>query len=222
MSELCVIKINSKGMQLILDSRCEYMDLVKDVCYKFLKGKDFFGQRDIILEIKGRDLSPDELRGVVEAIELNSDLTIKLLRDGNDLSEPSFQQDIDRFYYEKAMENAKIIKGDVSSDISEKLSLLILGDVKREATVVSDGNVIVLGKIYGTVVCRKEGRDSSFVIASDFVSSDICVCGRSDPALFQEKTGLFKKKDKKGELKCVSVFQNELVLEPLAQGILFS
>lgn len=222
MAELCVIKINSKGMQLILDSQCDYMDLVKDVCFKFLKSKEFFGKRDIILELKGRQLAPDEVRGIVEAIQLNSDLTIKLLREGDDYKEPSFAADIDRFYYEKALENAKIIKGDVNSDLNEDLSLLILGDIKREATVKSKGSVIVLGKIYGTVVCGKKGDNASFVIASDFINPDITLCGLWDEELFAEKTGFFKKKDKKGELKCVCVFQNELVLEPLDQGILFS
>ncbi len=222
MSELCVIKLNSKGLQLVLDPDCDYMDLVKDVCLKFLKGKDFFGSRDIVLEIKGRDLSPSELRGVVEAIQLNSDLTIKLIREEEELKEYSYHEDVDRFYYEKALENAKIIRGDVSSDLNEETSLLVLGDIKREVFVKARGSVIVLGKIFGKVEAGEAAHPDSFIIASEFLNTDITLCGRTNEELFEEKTGFFKKKDKKGELKCVSIFRDEMVLEPLEQGILFS
>ncbi|MCR4673900.1 MAG: hypothetical protein K5675_02735, partial [Lachnospiraceae bacterium] len=221
-SELSSIKLNSKGMQLLLDPNCDFSDLVTDVCYKYLKGKEFFGQRDIILELKGRELTPDETRVIIEAIELNSGLTIKLLREGNGLNDASIYKEINKFYYEKALENAKIIKGSVTENLDEELSVLILGDIKRNVTVKSLGSVICLGKIYGEVICGNDKDTSSFVIASEFHSDSINVCGYTDPTLFEEKQGLFKKKDKKGDLKCVCVFQNELILEPLENGILFS
>ncbi|MCR5545217.1 MAG: hypothetical protein K6F30_01920 [Lachnospiraceae bacterium] len=222
MSELSAIKLNSKGMQLLLDPDCDFEDLVKDVCYKYLRGKEFFGEREIILEIVGRELSPVETRVIIEAIELNSGLVIKLLREKDGLNDALIYKEIDKFYYEKAMENAKIIRGCVSSDLDEELSLLILGDIKRNVTVTSKGSVICLGKIYGKVICGNKKELSSFVIASEFHSPEIFVCGYSNEALFEEKSGLFKKKEKKGELKCVSVFQDELILEPLENGILFS
>ena len=222
LSELCVIKVNSKGMQLILDPDCDYMDLVEDVCYKFLKSKDFFGQQDLILELKGRTLSDEETKGIIESIHLNSNLHIQLLREGDHLFEPDMKTDSDRFYYEKAMENAKIIKGSVTSDLKADGSLLILGDIKRDVTVTAFGSVTVLGKVYGSIVAGESKNEKAFVISSEFVSDDITLCGYYNPDIFISKSGLFQKKSKKGSFMCVSIFQNDMVLEPLENGILFS
>ncbi len=223
MAEFCVIKYNSNGLQLNLDPDCEFMDLVEEVCYKFLNNKDIFGEIQTILQLRGRELSSEETRAIVESIELNSHVKIMMITDGDSFEtvKESVDEKIHKFYCEKAFQNAKIVKGDVDNDMHFDRDVVVLGDVKRGVTLSCDRSVIVLGTVYGEIDAGRKKDESSYIIASDFETEAVSLCRWQNPELFEQKGGFFKKKDKKGTLKCVCIFEGEMVMEPLENGILF-
>ena len=223
MEELCVIKFNSNGLQLNLDPNCDFMDLIKDICYKFLNSKDFFGKIQTILQLRGRELTSDETRAIVESIELNSDVKIMLIKDEESFTEikESLDEKIHKFYCEKGFENAKILKGDVDCDMHFDRDVIVLGDVKRGCTLTCDRSVIVLGTVFGEIDAGVLRDESSYIIASEFASDAISLCKWQNPEMFESKGGLFHKKEKKGALKCVCIFEGEMIMEPLENGILF-
>ena len=223
MQDLCIIKYNSKGLQLILDPDCDFMSLIEDICYKFLNNKDIFGDIQTILQIRGRNLTDDETRAVVESIELNSHVRIMLLDEGESFEEvkESVNDKIHKFYCEKAFHNAKIIKGDVDEDMHFDRDVVILGDIKRGCTLSADRSVVVLGSVYGEIDAGLSKDESCYIIASDFETDAISLCKWQNTDLFAKKGGFFQKKDKKGILKCVCIFQGDMVMEPLENGILF-
>ena len=55
MSDLCTIKANSHGINLLLDADADFEELITDICRKFANNRDFFGAADIILEVTGRE-----------------------------------------------------------------------------------------------------------------------------------------------------------------------
>lgn len=223
MEELCVIKFNSNGLQLILNPDCDFMDLIKDICYKFLNSKEFFGDIQTILQLRGRELTAEETRAVVESIELNSDVKVLLIKDEDSYEElrASLDEKIHKFYCEKAFENAKILKGDVDEDMHFDRDVIVLGDIKRGCTLTCDRSVIVLGTVYGEIDAGVSRDESCYIIASEFESETISLCKWQNPQMFESKGGFFHKKDKKGALKCVCIFEGEMVMEPLENGILF-
>lgn len=223
MEDLCIIKYNSGGLQLILNPDCDFMELIEDICYRFLNSKEIFGDIHTILQIHGRELTSEETRAVVESIELNSNVKVLLVDDGDsfDAIKESVDDKINKFYCEKAFNNAKILKGDVDEDMHFDRDVVVLGDVKRGCTLNCDRSVIVLGSVYGEIEAGLLKDESSYIIASDFESDNISLCKWRNPELFEKKGGLFNKKDKKGLLKCVCIFQGEMIMEPLENGILF-
>ncbi len=223
MEDLCVIKYNSNGLQLNLNPDCDFMALIEDICYKFLNSKEIFGDIQTVLQICGRELNSEETRAVVESIELNSYVKILLIKDGESYEEikQAIDEKIHNFYCEKAFRNAKIVKGDVEEDMHFDRDVVVLGDVKRGASVKCDRSVIVLGTVYGEIEAGILMDESSYIIAGDFESDAISLCKWTNPELFEKRVGLFGKKEKKGSLKCACIFQGEFIVEPLENGILF-
>lgn len=62
---------------------------------------------------------------------------------------------------------ADFIKGTLRSGqvLESETSIIILGDVNPGATVVSKGNVVVLGALKGTIHAGATGNEASFVAA---------------------------------------------------------
>ena len=134
-----VIKSSPYGLTLVLDREISFEQLVREICKKFATSRSFFGTATLVLSIEGRPVSAEEAAVIVEAIQLNSDITISLIEEDNELKNIEMKEKIDRFYYENIYENAKIIMGSVTKkDV-----------VTSDAIVQAAGNVIVMGSLEG-------------------------------------------------------------------------
>ena len=109
-----VIKSSPYGLTLVLDREISFEQLVREICKKFATSRSFFGTATLVLSIEGRPVSAEEAAVIVEAIQLNSDITISLIEEDNELKNIEMKEKIDRFYYENIYENAKIIMGSVT------------------------------------------------------------------------------------------------------------
>ncbi|MBQ1605088.1 MAG: septum site-determining protein MinC, partial [Lachnospiraceae bacterium] len=87
MENSVVIKSNKNGITLVLDPDLDFEQLVRDICAKFANNRRFFGEVEMVLEIEGRDVSGREAAVIAEAIQLNSDITIPLIREKNELKD---------------------------------------------------------------------------------------------------------------------------------------
>lgn len=220
MKESVVIKSNSYGITLILDNKISFEQLVRDICTKFAKSKDFFGKANMILSVEGRAVSPEEVGVIIEAIELNSQLSILLLEEKNELKDVQMRDKIDRFYYENTYENAKIIKGNVSNKdkITSDSSIIILGDVKSKASVQASGNVIVMGNIEGTVHAGYPDDKRCYIIANEINATSVSIGTISGEVQMQKKW--FQRTRKTNDGLAVVVWENEILCEPLQSGLL--
>ena len=144
MKESCTIKSNSYGLTLLLNPDVEFEQLVKDICVKFLSSRDFFRSAELIISFQGRELSMDEMNIIVEAIELNSDIKIKFIYEEDKLKDIRMKKMMDQFFYDNIYDNAKIVMGSVRNEdyVFSNSSLIVLGDVKKKATVKANGNII--------------------------------------------------------------------------------
>lgn len=226
MSELCTIKANSHGIQLLLDEACDFETLIKDICTQFARGRDFFGKAEIILEVTGRKLDMEELRVVVQAIELNSDVRVKLLSDTDPDSGKRALFDIEDYFSRSKKEKLRVLPDSVASGAALAFdeSVVIMGDVKSGASVAAAGNVIIMGNMCGAVVAGGTTDRECFVaVAGEVESTDVIIGGVSgDIELPEEETvfGFFKKKKKTHDVTCFAVFNNQLVMEPMKEGII--
>ena len=221
MKESVVIKSNQYGITLVLDKDIAFEQLVRAICTKFANARNFFGTANMVLSVEGRPISPEEAGIIVEAIQLNSDITILLVEEKQQLKDVQMMDKIDRFYYEKTYENAKILKGNVANreTITSDSSIIILGDVKSHASVQAAGNVIVMGTIHGKVHAGFPHDSHCYIIAGNWDSAEASIGDVTGEVCIESKW--FQRTKRKGqEPVAIAVWQNELLCEPLQSGLL--
>lgn len=220
MTEPVVLKSNKYGISLVLDPTISFEDLITAICKKFATSRGFFGKTSLVLEIKGREVTPEETAVIIEAIELNSDITVVLMSENNELKDTRMKDSIDRFYIEEYMENAKIIKGSViKNDVMESdSSLLILGDVKSKAKVVARGNIIVMGSLDGEVYAGYPDNTEAYVVAGTLNTQNVTIGGIHKELVVNKKW--FSRTRKDNGAMCVRIFHGEMLSEPLVGGLL--
>ena len=137
-----VIKSNKYGITLCLDKDIAFRDLLSQIAEKFKASAKFFGNAQMALSFEGRRLSESEQLEVVQTIQENTSLEILCIMEQDTLTES---------YMKEVLEAGS--------------SIIILGDVNPGATVVSKGNVVVLGTLKGTIHAGAAGNEGAFVAA---------------------------------------------------------
>ena len=88
---------------------------------------------------------------------------------GDDLVAGDFSRAIENKYAVQDANTGQFFKGTLRSGqvLDVETSIIVIGDVKVGAKVVSKGNVIILGTLEGTVYAGSTGNTNAFVIALD-------------------------------------------------------
>ena len=216
-----VIKSSPYGLTLVLDREISFEQLVRDICKKFATSRSFFGTATLVLSIEGRSVSAEEAAVIVEAIQLNSDITISLIEEDNELKNIEMKEKIDRFYYENMYENAKIIMGSVTKKdvVTSDGSIVILGDVKSKASVQAVGNVIVMGSLEGSVYAGYPEDDKCYIAANQLNAAHMQIGKVAGDVKVASKWSLRSRK-RESEPYAVVVWEQELLAEPLRSGLL--
>lgn len=221
MKNSVVIKSNTHGITLVLDPDIFFEDLIRDICRKFAGSRDFFGQVSLVLAVEGREVTSEETAVIIEAIELNSDITISLIQEKQELKDIEMQGKIDKFYFENIYENAKIIKGSIKNRqrVQSDSSLIVLGDVKPDAKVEAKGNVIVVGQIAGKVHAGYPDQDHCYIVANEITSESLSIGNiKGEPKI--QKKWFSRTRNRQSEPVAVVVWEGGLLTEPLSSGLI--
>ncbi len=216
-----VLKSNKYGLSLQLDATISFEDLVRAICEKFAQSSDFFGETSMILETFGRDISTEEGMVIIQAIELNSKIKVILLNENNQLKDTRMLGEVDRFYSDDIYENAKIIRGSVYKEdsITSDSSIIILGDVKSKASVQAKGNIIVMGSLQGSCYAGYPDNTGCYIVAGELDAKHLQIGSVTGEVKLQKKWSLRARRSD-NEPVAVSVWNHELLEEPLSSGLL--
>lgn len=220
MKHKCIIKSHPKGITLVMDPDCDFVELVEDICRLFARTRDFFGRDEMILAIEGRSLSPEETMVVVEAVELNSNLNIPLLIEEGELRDVRMTGHIERYYFERSEQYARIIRGNVSpgDEVTSDTGLIIIGDVKRGAFARAVGSIMVFGRIEGEVHAGAGGDKGAFIVAGRVDAPTVRIGNVSGPCEVSRVRILGRKKA--NEPVVIKIFQGKILAEPLSSGLI--
>ncbi len=216
-----VLKSNKYGLTLQLDATIPFEDLVRAICEKFAQSADFFGETEMILETIGREITAEQGMIIIQAIELNSHIKIILLNENNEYKDARMLGEVDRFYTDEVYDNAKIIRGSIIKNdvmVSDS-SLIILGDVKSKAKVQAKGNIIVMGQLEGEAYAGYPDNTGCYVVAGTLKSNKIQIGTITGEIQIQDKWS-FRVRRPKEEAIGISVWNKELLAEPLSSGLL--
>ena len=162
-----VIKSNKYGITLCLDKDIAFRDLLSQIAEKFKASAKFFGDAQMALSFEGRRLSESEQLEVVQTIQENTSLEILCIMEQDTLTEAYMKEVLEDRKKELSASDGKFYKGTLRSGqvLEAGSSIIILGDVNPGATVVSKGNVVVLGTLKGTIHAGAAGNEGAFVAA---------------------------------------------------------
>lgn len=168
MREPVIIKSFCNGICILLDPEMEFCTICEILAGKLREAKKFFGTVSVALSIEGRSLSREEERRILDVIYANSDLKILCIV-GNDEEKDRLYLRAIRYTRKKLFEtgNGQFYKGNLTRrEVLETDSgIVILGDVLKGCKVISKGNIVVLGRLYGDAYAGAAGDDRCQITA---------------------------------------------------------
>lgn len=237
-----VIKGNKYGIIVVLDKIKDFNELKEDITYKFKESKDFLGKSSFAISFEGRELSDDEIKEILDIIEENTDLKIVCVVDKE--KEELYKKIVEDSVgaednEEKKNEKENINEADNNDSKSDGInfyagtlrsgqevvnneSIVIIGDVNPGASVISKGNILILGSLRGSAIAGIDGDTNAFVIAMEMDPiqiriADIIATANDDT--FQSAMHIREKK-KNTDIKIAYAADDNIFVEPLDKAAL--
>ena len=227
MEQPVVIKSNKYGLTVILDPEPDFETIRNLVAEKFEESKKFFKGAEFAIAFEGRELSQDEQLILVQEMSTRGGISVPCIVDVDVVREAVMKQAVE--HTKGAAEvcatgDGKFYKGTLRSGqvLESETSIIILGDVNPGATVVSKGNVVVLGTLKGSIYVGAGGNENTFVAALSMDPMQIRIADHiarnSDSP---EKKKKPKKKDRQEEQPMIAyVDAGNIYIEPITKEVL--
>lgn len=169
MKDAVVMKSYPNGINLFLNQESSMEEILTELKTKFSESRSFFGNARTALSMEGKNLTDAEQLKIVDTIRQNSDLNIICLVGKDDSTGQSFMKALERADRHLPQENntGRFYKGSLTDKqmIESEESIVILGDVYPGCSVISSGDIIVLGGLYGEAYAGL-GEDSRHFVAA--------------------------------------------------------
>ncbi len=184
MKNAVIIKSFQNGISVKLDPNLPFQDIYLEVARKFRESEKFFKNAKMVISFEGRKLNSEEETLLVGAITDHSSLQVLCIIGNDEEKNQSFihatrqlvnnENNADGQYYKGTLRAGQVLETDSS--------IIILGDVNPGANVISTGNIVVLGTLYGHAYAGANGNDQTFVVALDMQSSKIRIGDHTETA----------------------------------------
>lgn len=229
MEQPVIIKSNKYGLTVILDPEPDFETLRGYVAEKFEESRKFFKGAELAIAFEGRKLSQQEQIALVQEMSDHAGIKVPCIVDVDVAKEAVMKQAVE---HTRASENmaasgdGKFYKGTLRSGqvLESETSIIILGDVNPGATVVSKGNVVVLGTLKGSIYVGAGGNEHTFVAALSMDPMQIRIADHiarnSDNPEKKDKKKA-KKKDRQEEQPMIAyVDAGNIYIEPITKEVL--
>jgi septum site-determining protein MinC len=175
MHNTVVIKSNRAGMTVILDPDIPFPQLLSDIGKKFGDHAKFWGSVQMTLTLEGRELTPEEEFAIINQITENSNVEIICLVDTDINRTERCEKALNEKLMELSCQTGQFFKGNLQNGetLESEASIVIIGDVGKGAKVLAKGNVIVLGKLSGTVCAGVAGNRGALITALEMAPTQL-------------------------------------------------
>ena len=223
MKDAVVIKSYQNGINLIMREDVPFEQIVEELTAKFRSSRNFFGNADVALSYEGRKLEHDQELALVDVIRLSSDLNLVCIVGKDEETDRRYIKAIQKVQKKLPVgSEGQLHKGSLKNRevLETESSIIILGDVYPGSAVMSPGNIIILGGLYGEAYAGTEGGEGAegiYVAALEM-----------EPERLKIGDFKYKNKDKqtkwgirpKVQPKIAHVKNDKIVMEPLTKEIL--
>ena len=245
MSNDILIKRNRYGVNLILNDKIPFPELVSQVGEKFKESEKFFGNSKVAISFEGRELSEKEEREILDAITENSSLQIVCIMNHDPQMEEQMRQRVEQalaggkdasrreaaepgnfpeqaeYGPESDFYNGNLRSGQVLESAS---NVTLIGDVNPGARIVSQGNIVILGSLRGNAWAGAVGDSNCFIFALDMKPIQLQIGDyiAKSPDREKEKKRLLRKgKSEETDIPRVALVRDgNICIEPMTKGCL--
>lgn len=153
MADIVTIKSFPGGLDILLDDSVSFDEIVYAAGKKFKDSAKFFGKAKVAISFRGRELSEEEEDLLLDTVTENCQVEICCVIEQDPSRGEVYLRALDRFAEATEAARSHVYKGTLKSGetLETPFSVVILGDVNPGARVISAGNVIILGTLYGSV-----------------------------------------------------------------------
>lgn len=169
MNSTVAIRGNQYGISIRLSDTASLEQIKEDLAVSFRDADSIFGDESLAISFEGRTLTREQEEELVDLILQNCRLNIVCIMDDDKELEQKFRRGVQNALTEFDTSNGQFYKGNIrSGQVMEfEKSVIIIGDVNAGASVVSKGNIVILGSLRGAAFAGACGKRSCFVVAMD-------------------------------------------------------
>ena len=225
MSNQVIIKGKNDRLVIALNPKADFLELCDILKTKILEAKNFIGNSRMAIEFSGRNLTSEQEDILIGILTENSNIVISyIFTEKNEKVEKknkekkSKDQVMALSKLNPLMEEGKthFYRGTLRSGakIESDGSVVVIGDVNPSSIIRARGNVIVLGRLNGTVYAGLNGDDKAFVTAIYFNPIQLTI-GMKTKTDIQKEILDSSRVNKKDKFRIARIKKQEIVIEEL-------
>lgn len=162
------IKSFPNGLKVFLEEDASFEEILNEIHSKFQEFEKFFKNTKIALSFEGKKLTEEEERQIVDEISNVCTIEVACIIGKDEETNLNFVKALKRLHEEELDTTGQFYKGTLKKGqtLETQSSIIILGDVYPDATIISKRNIVVLGVLYGNAYAGV-GGGYAFVAALD-------------------------------------------------------
>ena len=225
MSNQVIIKGKNDRLVISLSEKADFLELCDILKTKILEAKNFIGNSRMAIEFSGRKLTSEQEDILIGILTENSNIVISyIFTEKNEKNEKkikekkSKEQVTDFGKLNSLIEEGKthFYRGTLraGAKIESDGHIVVVGDVNPSSIIKARGNIIVLGRLNGTVYAGLNGDEDSFVAAIYFNPIQLTI-GMKTITDIQDEILDSSRVNRKSKFKVARIKNQEIVIEEL-------
>lgn len=212
MKQKVIIKSNKYGLIVQMDPDTPYGEILEELREKFMESAKFFRDATMAVTFEGRVLTSPQEQEIIELITDIAHVHIVCIFDRDENTEKIYQSVVERSLEDMPKKEGRFYRGTLKKRqvLESESSIIILGDVEFGATVVSKGNIVVLGTIWGNVHAGAAGDRNAFVVALSMKPQMLRIADTAAAAQH-----VYIRKEEKPEAKIAWLDGERIYIDPL-------
>lgn len=168
MKDHVMIKSNKYGLTVYLDTDIPFEELLMDIEAKFRASVHFFEGTGMAVRFENRILTRTEETQIVDVISETAKIQILCILDYDEKTEKMYKRAVEESVSKIPEPDGQFYRGTLRNRqvLESETSIVIIGDIEEGATVVSKGNIVVTGTIYGSAQAGASGNTGAMIAAS--------------------------------------------------------
>lgn len=181
MNSSVVIKSYTKGLSIHLDPEADIEVIKTDLAARFSESASFFRDATMAISFEDREIDSATERELVNIITSNSQVKVACIAGKNKFTQQLITNALNQIEYKSEVEKnvVQVFNGSLKDGKVMEVpgSVLILGDVYPDTTVIATGDIFVMGGLYGQAYAGNAGDTEKIIAALDLNPEKLRIAG---------------------------------------------